>query len=177
MAATKKLKKAGTIPVYRADSTACWRVLLVSSSSDPSVFVLPKGGVEKGEKAKEAAVRETLEEGGVTGKLRAGKLGAFEYTTANGRSAVQKMWILYVDNILNDDNPLWKERKRRERKWLTFEEARLLVKNAPKDRPEIITYLNIAEKALQEDTDESKCPDADEGDDSSSKKEDASEEE
>lgn len=170
MAPSKKLKKAGTIPVRRCEpgGSSSWRVLLVSSSSDPNVFVLPKGGVEKGEKAKEAAVRETLEEGGVTGKLRPGKLGAWEYTTANGREAIQKMWILYVDNVLSCDDPLWKERKRRERRWLTFDEARTLVKNAPKRRPEIVTYLNIAEKALKDECSE---------DGNSSKKEEASEEE
>ena len=42
---------------------------MVTSSSDPQRWVIPKGGWEIDESAQEAAVRETWEEAGVKGKF------------------------------------------------------------------------------------------------------------
>ena len=44
-------------------------ILLISSLSSPMSWKLPGGGVDPGENAKEAAVREVLEEAGVIGEL------------------------------------------------------------------------------------------------------------
>ena len=54
----------GCIPILRDG-----RILLVSSSKSPDVFVLPKGGWEQDESLPFSALRETLEEAGVTGFL------------------------------------------------------------------------------------------------------------
>lgn len=132
----------------RQDENGKWQVLMISSSADDNVFVLPKGGVEKGEKAKETAVRETLEEAGVTGELHKGKIGIFEYTTPVGNQVVQKMWLLYVTNELDATNPLWKERKRRERHWLSFDEAREHVGIGTCARNVIVSILNAARTML-----------------------------
>ncbi len=121
---------------------------MISSTADDNVYVLPKGGVEKGEKAKETAVRETLEEAGVTGRLQGGKIGEFEYTTFMGNQVLQKMWLLYVDNILDLKNTLWKERKRRERRWFTFDEACEHAAGASPPRGEIVAMLRTAERVL-----------------------------
>lgn len=125
-----------------------WLVMLVSSSSDPAVFVLPKGSVEKKEKAKETAVRETLEEAGVIGRLHNGKLDEYNYELPSGNAVTQKMWILYVTTELDCEDPLWKERKRRQRKWGTFDEIRDFVRGAPTVRQDVLNMLDDAEKVL-----------------------------
>jgi 8-oxo-dGTP pyrophosphatase MutT (NUDIX family) len=43
--------------------------LLVSSRSEPSFWVYPKGHIERGETAERAAVREVLEEAGVVAEI------------------------------------------------------------------------------------------------------------
>lgn len=53
------------------------QVLLVTSSRRPELWIVPGGGVEPEEEPAVTAVREVLEEAGVTGKL--GRcLGVFE---------------------------------------------------------------------------------------------------
>jgi 8-oxo-dGTP pyrophosphatase MutT (NUDIX family) len=54
--------------VYRLRDTTP-ELLLVTSRFDRSVWVLPKGHIEPGESPADAAVRETLEEAGVTARI------------------------------------------------------------------------------------------------------------
>lgn len=54
--------------VYRLKDAAP-ELLLVSSRYDKSIWVLPKGHIEWGESPDETAVRETLEEAGVTTRV------------------------------------------------------------------------------------------------------------
>jgi 8-oxo-dGTP pyrophosphatase MutT (NUDIX family) len=54
----------GCIPILQGG-----RILLISSTKSRDVFVLPKGGWEQDESLPVAALRETLEEAGVTGIL------------------------------------------------------------------------------------------------------------
>lgn len=54
----------GCVPILRGG-----RILLVSSSKSPNAFSFPKGGWEQDESLPLSALRETLEEAGVTGVL------------------------------------------------------------------------------------------------------------
>jgi ADP-ribose pyrophosphatase YjhB (NUDIX family) len=67
-------------------------VLLVRAKSDPSIWIFPKGHIERGESAKEAAVRETREEAGVRGVAvrRVGQPVEFH----NGRALVRVRYFL-----------------------------------------------------------------------------------
>lgn len=131
-------KKAGTVPVRFHNGD--WQVLLVEACNNPGMFVLPKGSVEKNEKRKEAAQRETLEEAGVVGRMRKGSMGVFEYER-HGIAFSQKMWLLYVgepadlhkgmqdapgDGVLPKTDMRWKERDVRPREWFSFRQARTL---------------------------------------------------
>lgn len=113
------------------------------------MWLFPKGGVEDGETGKEAAVRETLEEGGVAGSLGP-KLGVWTQDSASKQK--QKMWILYVHTEYGPDAKMWKERKKRLRAWHSFEEARAIMAGIPEEdrRPELLEMLAAAKKTLSE---------------------------
>ncbi|EGZ19718.1 hypothetical protein PHYSODRAFT_298157 [Phytophthora sojae] len=51
--------------VMRPESEGGGILLISSSKLDKQDFILPKGGVEQGERGRDAAVRDVLEEGGV----------------------------------------------------------------------------------------------------------------
>lgn len=157
-------KVAGCFPVRRRASDNAWEVLLVQSRWVPKVWLYPKGGVEDGETAKEAAVRETREEAGVVGRVGT-KLGKFK-SVANGQTL--RIWILYVDEVLDDTDKRWKERKKRARTWVTFSEARtLMTKLDPPDliRPELLDILQHAQAILEGKVSESDIVESDEKDD------------
>ena len=89
-------------------------VLLVTARRSPGDWVLPKGHIENGETAREAAVREVLEESGVT--ATAGEeLGDLHYGTPRG--VIRSRFFLM--RFKSEDEP----RESRERAWLRPEEA------------------------------------------------------
>lgn len=135
----------------RRTASGGWEVLLVSALSDSALFILPKGTVERGERCKAAAARETVEEAGVAGALRT--LGRFEYER-RGRDYEQAVWLLYVKEEYGRDDERWTERDLRERRWLSFPAARALLADAKargKLRPELGRILDAAEVALDAD--------------------------
>lgn len=60
---TKISRKAGVV-AYRKDDRKAIEILLVSSRKYPGTWVFPVGGIDEGETAEEAAVRECVEESG-----------------------------------------------------------------------------------------------------------------
>eukprot|EP00918_Siedleckia_nematoides_P068446 GHVU01149082.1.p1 GENE.GHVU01149082.1~~GHVU01149082.1.p1 ORF type:complete len:152 (+),score=27.05 GHVU01149082.1:43-498(+) len=92
-------------------------VLLISSSSEPHLWVVPGGGIEPTEDAGVAAQREVQEEAGVKGIL--GRcLGIFENKDRKTRTSV---FVLCVTEVLDD----WEEAVSigRRRKWFSSGEA------------------------------------------------------
>src|SRR5262245_16250848 len=55
--------------VYRLNQETTPELLLVTARVDSTVWVLPKGHIERGESPEEAAVREVFEEAGVTARI------------------------------------------------------------------------------------------------------------
>eukprot|EP00918_Siedleckia_nematoides_P070362 GHVU01153648.1.p1 GENE.GHVU01153648.1~~GHVU01153648.1.p1 ORF type:complete len:152 (+),score=23.11 GHVU01153648.1:246-701(+) len=92
-------------------------VLLVSSSNESHLWVVPGGGIEPTEDPGVAALREVQEEAGVKGTL--GRfIGEFENKDRKTRTSV---FVLYVTELLED----WEEAVSigRRRKWFSVGEA------------------------------------------------------
>lgn len=97
--------------VHRDDD----RILLVRARPSPHEWVLPKGHIEEGETAEEAAVREVAEEAGAAATV-VGPLGVVEFVKGNGKPArVQFFLMRYVTRV-----PSAEERQAR---WWSFDEA------------------------------------------------------
>ncbi len=108
-----RIEQAGGIAVRRESGET--RVLLVKAKKDPTLWIFPKGHIEKGETAAEAALRETQEEGGVDGEV-VGPIGEpLEFES--GREAVRVQYFL-IRATSDADSP-----ERREKGWFTVADA------------------------------------------------------
>jgi diphosphoinositol-polyphosphate diphosphatase len=98
-------------------------VLVISSSTRVGAWILPAGGVDPGESPRTAALRETVEEAGVTGH-HAAFLCWVDDTAKRTRTAV---YCLAVATELDE----YMERARRSRRWVPLEEAAAALAGAP----------------------------------------------
>ena len=114
-------RRAGTIP-FRV-TTSMWggltaEVLLISSRKYPWRWSLPAGGVEEGESPGDCAVRESLEEAGVGGRL-GNLVGQYVRTREGSRRTRTAVYELAVGTVY----PSWKEMDGRERRWVEWRAA------------------------------------------------------
>ncbi|OAY46484.1 nudix hydrolase 18, mitochondrial [Manihot esculenta] len=99
-------------------------VLVISSQSGHGML-FPKGGWEEDESMEQAALRETLEEAGVIGKVEC-ELGNWQYMSKRGA----KMHEVYMFPMLvHKQLDLWPEKNIRKRRWVTVKEAREVCHN------------------------------------------------
>eukprot|EP00736_Rhodelphis_marinus_P011721 Rmarinus@m.8057 len=116
--------RAGCIP-YRVDIDAKPQVLLITSRKHPGQWILPIGGVEDGEDIVTAAVREAMEEAGVTGAVSM-KVGAFDDKSKGWRA---HLFALRVKSLL--DEGAWPESHERQRQWFSFDDAESVLQPRP----------------------------------------------
>ncbi|KAH7529225.1 nudix hydrolase 18, mitochondrial [Ziziphus jujuba] len=114
----------GCIPYRFRHATKCSSVeeleVLLISSQKSQAMMFPKGGWEIDESMEEAALRETIEEAGVLGKVE-NKLGKWRYKSkSQGTTHEGHMFALLVKQQLD----LWPEQNVRKRRWLTVSEAK-----------------------------------------------------
>lgn len=91
------------------------REYLVVRSSRGTEWVLPKGHIEAGETAPQAAVREVREEAAVDAAILA-PLGDYAYATAREQARVQVFLMRAVGEVAATEQ--------RARAWLPYREAR-----------------------------------------------------
>lgn len=124
------VKRAACICVNENET----QVLLVSSRREPQRWIVPGGGVEPGEKADMAAIREVREEAGVLGNL--GRcLGVFENSERGHRTSV---FVLVVTEEMDE----WDDSRSigRKRKWFSVEEA---VEQLDQHKPVQSSYVSL----------------------------------
>jgi diadenosine hexaphosphate hydrolase (ATP-forming) len=110
------INQAGAVVVRGQGASA--EVLLVSAKRDPSQWIFPKGHVEPGESAAEAALREMREEGGVDGRIIR-PIGVSTYDSGKDRVRVSYFLVRYSRAVLTTET--------RKRRWRSLSEARELV--------------------------------------------------
>jgi 8-oxo-dGTP pyrophosphatase MutT (NUDIX family) len=105
------VRQAAAIPV-RDD-----RVCLVTSSSGRR-WVVPKGQIDAGHTAGEAALVEAWEEAGLVGALDAEPLGSYAYEKLG-----RELHVLAFRMVVTEVRDEWPERHLRTRAWVTLAEA------------------------------------------------------
>lgn len=121
------VRQAAAIPI-RDD-----RVCLVTSSSGRR-WVVPKGQIDPGHTAGEAALVEAWEEAGLVGALDAEPLGSYAYEKL-GRELHVLVFRMSVTEVRDE----WPERPIRMRAWVTLDEALDRI-----DEPGLRNLLRIA---------------------------------
>ncbi len=121
------LRQAGAIPFQHRKGVLY--VLLITSRGSGR-WVIPKGGIEPGFTARQAAAQEALEEAGIKGELDAKPLGFFTYAkrlkSGISKPASVEVYALRVQKQLKK----WPERAERQFEWMTIEAAMAAVQEA-----------------------------------------------
>lgn len=116
---------AGCIPIIDKN-----KIMLISSRSHPSEFILPKGGVEKNESPQQSALRECWEEAGIKGSITR-SLGLFNHTKLKKSNQAPESVFEFFEMKVEKMEEVWPEMKFRKRIVVTIDEALRIVKDRP----------------------------------------------
>ncbi|KAL1216864.1 Nudix hydrolase 21 [Cardamine amara subsp. amara] len=117
----------GCVPYrYKKHESGEIEVLLISAQKKGKGMLLPKGGWEIDETMEEAALRETIEEAGVTGQLEE-SLGKWQYKS-NRHSMIHDSYMFPL--LVSEQFERWPEADIRQRKWVCLSEAMELCQNS-----------------------------------------------
>jgi phosphohistidine phosphatase len=92
-------------------------MFLVINNRNRTRWLVPKGIVEDGHTLTETAIKETMEEAGVTGEILEQRLGVYTYRKWDDICSVD-LFILFVNKIFET----WEEDFFRERRWINWDE-------------------------------------------------------
>ncbi len=107
--------QAGAI-AYRVRSGIIEIALVTASRSKR--WVIPKGSITRGERGREAALREAEEEAGLRGRVERKPIGSYHYFKRCERCRVD-VYLLRVTRVLER----WPEYELRRRRWLAADKA------------------------------------------------------
>ena len=116
-------KQAGVIAFRRKKEGV--EVCLIRNK-DTTKWKIPKGFIDAGETAEEAALKEAREEGGLKGRLVGDTIGSFEYEKWDLELTV----AVYLMEVSGQDTE-WDESTVRERYWAPLDAAFELLKKHP----------------------------------------------
>ena len=128
-------RQAAVIPFRIRDERV--EIALVTTLSGKR-WVVPKGSLNQGERARDAAIRETVEEAGLIGDVERKPLGRYHFTRANERYVVE-VYVMRVTMVLDH----WLEASVRRRRWIAVDKAAALV------RTELQPFVYLVERLVQ----------------------------
>lgn len=108
--------RSGAIPIIR-DAQGV-KVVLINTRSNKNNWIFPKGHVEMGMSAQDAAAKEAFEEAGVIGSVSTELFDQYQHQKWGGSMTV-KVYLLEVSDLLDS----WPEKSLRERQVLPLDEA------------------------------------------------------
>ncbi len=115
------------LPYRHEDDTV--EVLLVTSLGTKR-WIIPKGWPMSGRRPHEAAAREALEEAGVVGTVGTEAIGTYRYEKRRKSGATVPCDVEVFPLDVGTQRKRWREKGRREVKWLPPEEAAKTVSDA-----------------------------------------------
>ncbi|KAK7746915.1 hypothetical protein SLS53_002103 [Cytospora paraplurivora] len=118
---------AGVVPLNKDK-----RYVMMIQSSKRKGWVLPKGGWETDEECTQAAEREAWEEAGILIRIEYDLGDILEMRPLKHGAKHKSVYRFYEAEVVKEERD-WPESEKRERKWMTYTEA----KDALKDRPEL----------------------------------------
>jgi mutator protein MutT len=123
-----KENEAGAVVIRRAGSEP--RILLVTAKDNANHWLFPKGHIERGESAAEAARREVEEEAGIVAKVT-GPVGSTEYEFGGKTIVVEYFMLAFVaeHSSYEGRKKEWLSLDAAERR-LSFETTRIILRRA-----------------------------------------------
>lgn len=123
MPKTSRIKQAAAIPYRRNGSDL--EVCLITASNSKR-WTIPKGIIDPGETPDETALKETLEEAGLQGRIKGKPVGKYSYRKWGTKLKVT-VYLLEV----SAENKKWDEMNMRTRRWCSVQKARKLLIGHP----------------------------------------------
>ena len=108
-------RQAAVIP-YRIRK-ARLEVALVTTSKGKG-WIVTKGCIDQGERARDAAIREAEEEAGLRGVVARRRLGRYRHKNGHGPCLVD-VYLMRVTTVMDE----WMEDKLRRRRWMRVTDA------------------------------------------------------
>jgi 8-oxo-dGTP pyrophosphatase MutT (NUDIX family) len=127
------IRQVAAVP-YRLDERGELEILLITSR-ETKRFIVPKGWPMKGKSGRKTAAIEAAEEAGVAGKVWKAPGGTYSYWKRLSNRFVRVNVVVYLLSV-TEELASWRERKTRQRAWLSAAEAASLV-----DEPELATLI------------------------------------
>jgi 8-oxo-dGTP pyrophosphatase MutT (NUDIX family) len=109
-------------------------------------WTFPKGHVKKGEDPREAALRESQEEAGVSGEIALDPLAEYNYPNTRRRGGDDRV-VAYLLDVTDQQPP---PESFREPTWFAPEEAREKLAEGGRERRYVAEHARILERALEQ---------------------------
>lgn len=108
--------KSGTIPIRMKHNEV--QIGLITSREFPDRFIFPKGHIDKKETIEKAALRETREEAGWSGKIIGDPICVGKGLRI---SKTSRVYIAYFPLLVSKISKDWPEKKYRSRVWISID--------------------------------------------------------
>jgi 8-oxo-dGTP pyrophosphatase MutT (NUDIX family) len=122
-------KSCGVVP-FRKEDTKVLYLVISSALTRREHWEFPKGGVEEGERELDTALRELMEETGVTDvTILRGFREPIHYIYRRPEGLVSKQVVYFLGQV-NDPRVVLREVEAKDYRWATYDEAKKLLRHA-----------------------------------------------